>query len=119
MRMAWKWSKKTLRVVRGLFLVGAGAGATVAMMNLELLSPFGITSTSHDTQVIRALERTQEVSLISLGVQGIKEETANASVLGKSIPGTGKSTFIQYEFNANSASMVVRSASTRLARSPT
>ena len=33
------------------------------LKNADWLAPFGIESESHDSQVIRATERTQEVSL--------------------------------------------------------
>lgn len=80
------------------FLLALG-GFTV-VKNLGWLSPLGITSESHDSQVIYAIERTQEVSLLSLGVQGIKEEDQSTEIFGRSIPGTGEKTFLQYNFQA-------------------
>lgn len=80
------------------FLLAIGV-FTVAT-NLGWLSPLGISSESHDSQVIQAIERTQEVSLLSLGVQGIKEETRSREVFGTSIPGTGETVFLQYNFTA-------------------
>ncbi len=80
------------------FLLAIGVFTTVK--NQGWLSPLGITAESHDSQVINAIERTQEVSLLSLGVQGIKEKDASAKIFGKSIPGTGEKVFLQYEFDA-------------------
>lgn len=77
-----------------------GIGAFIGAKNLDLLSPFGIKSDSHDSQVIQAIERTQEVSLVSLGIQGIKDEDRCAEAFGKCIPGTGEKTFLQYNFKA-------------------
>lgn len=75
-------------------------GVFTIVKNLGWLSPLGIDSESHDSQVIHAIERTQEVSLLSLGIQGIKEEDQSAEIFGKSIPGTGEKVFLQYNFDA-------------------
>ena len=80
------------------FLLGIGAFAVVR--DLGWLSPFGIQSESHDSQVIHAIERTQEVSLLSLGIQGITEEDKCAEAFGKCIPGSTEKVFLQYNFNA-------------------
>jgi hypothetical protein len=80
-----------------LFLV---IGVFTVVKNLDWLSPFGIESESHDSQVIHAIERTQEVSLLSLGIQGIKDEHKNAKVFGHTVPGTGETVYVQYNFNA-------------------
>lgn len=81
-----------------VFLLAIGL-FTVAK-NLGWLSPFDIPSESHDSQVIHAIERTEEVSLLSLGIQGITDEKRNAEIFGKSLPGTGEKVFLQYNFDA-------------------
>jgi hypothetical protein len=43
--------------------------------------------------VIHAIERTQEVSLLSLGIQGLKEEDESGEILGKSIREPGRRYF--------------------------
>lgn len=80
------------------FLLAIGVFAIVK--NLGWLSPFGIESESHDSQVIHAIERTQEVSLLRLGIQGIKDEDQSADIFGTNIPGTKKKVFLQYNFDA-------------------
>jgi hypothetical protein len=75
-------------------------GAFTIVKNPGWLSPFGTKSESHDSQVVRAIKRTQEVSLLSLGVQGIEEKQQSAEIFGRSIPGTGEKAFLQYDFNA-------------------
>lgn len=80
------------------FLVAIGIFSVVR--NQGWLSPLGIASSSHDTQVVQALERTQEVSLLKLGIQGIKDESRSAEVFGQTIPGTGNRLFVRYSFNA-------------------
>ena len=93
--------KFVLRVVVPLVLGGAVVlGALLGLQNLGLLSVFGTRTESHDSQVIRAVERTQEVSLLRLAVQGILEQDQDREVFGKSIPGTGEKVLIQYEFDA-------------------
>ena len=64
------------------------------------LSPFGIRSSSTDSQVVQAIERTEEVSLLSLGIQGIKEEDRCSEVFGKCVPGSGEKAYLQYKFTA-------------------
>ena len=80
------------------FLLAIGAFSVVK--NQGWLSPFGIESETRDSQVIQAIERTQEVSLLSLAIQGIKEQHQSREIFGKSIPGTGESAFIRYNFRA-------------------
>ena len=50
--------------------------------------------------MIQAIERTQEVSLLGLGIQGLTEENKSGEVFGQSIPGTGERVFLQYNFKA-------------------
>jgi len=72
---------------------------------LVLLAKFtpsilGIDSDSTDTQVIQAIERTQEISLVSLQIQGLREETTNREVFGRDLPGSGEKVLLQYAFTA-------------------
>lgn len=80
------------------FLLAIGV-FTVAK-NQGWFTPFGIESESHDSQVIQAIERTQEVSLVSLGIQGIKQKDQSGTIFGMNIPGTGEKVFLQYSFDA-------------------
>jgi hypothetical protein len=80
------------------FLLGIGSFAAVS--DLGWLSPFGIGSESHDSQVINAIERTEEVSLLSLGIQGITDENKCAEAFGECIPGSTETVFLQYNFDA-------------------
>ena len=89
---------KTVLLVAGVLVVVAGAVVVAAWQGL--LSPFGVGSETSDSQVIQAVERTQEVSLLSLSIQGITSERRDREVFGQSIPGSGETVFIQYEFDA-------------------
>ena len=75
-------------------------GVFTIAKNQGWLSPVGIDSESHDSQVIQAIERTQEVSLVSLGIQGITDKDQSAKIFGKRIPGAGEKVFLQYKFTA-------------------
>ena len=75
-------------------------GVVLGAGRLGWLEVFGIESESRDTQVIKSIERTQEVSLLSLAVQGIKEKKESGKVAGWGIPGVWKATFLQYSFDA-------------------
>lgn len=93
--------KKT--VLRALYIPLAFLLAIVAFVvarDQGWLSPIGIDSSTQDSQVIQAIERTQEVSLMSLGIQGILQKEQNSTVFGQSIPGTGERVLIVYKFTA-------------------
>lgn len=64
------------------------------------LSPFGVRSESRDSQVIQAIERTQQVSLVSLSIEGIKSEKQKGTILGFNIPASEDRVFLQYSFKA-------------------
>lgn len=93
--------KKT--VLRALYIPLAFLLAIVAFVVVRdqgWLSPIGIDSSTQDSQVIQAIERTQEVALMSLGIQGILQKEQNSTVFGQSIPGTGERVLIVYKFTA-------------------
>jgi hypothetical protein len=75
-------------------------GAFTVVKNQGWLSPFGIESESHNSQVINAIERTQEVALLRLGIQGIKEKGQRGTFFGKQVPFSEKTVFLQYNFYA-------------------
>ena len=64
------------------------------------LAPLGITTESNDSKVITAIERTQEVSLVSLGIQGLKDKSQSTDIAGWQVPGTTKKVWLQYTFKA-------------------
>lgn len=98
--MTRQLTKTALSLLAVLLVFLLAIGLFAAAKNLGWLSPIGITSESHDSQVVRAIERTQEVSLLSLGIQGIKQENRSAEIFGKRVPGTGEKVFLQYNFDA-------------------
>ena len=95
--LAVKWLTRVLAVVGVLALL---VGGLVVSRNAGFLSPFGIESRSRDSQVIQAVERTEEVALVGLNIQGITSEKRSSTIFGRSVPGTSETVYVQYEFTA-------------------
>lgn len=91
------WLADVLALVVGLV---AGGAVVFAFILPTLTKPVGTVTESRDTQVIQAIERQEEVVLVSLGIQGIAEESTQGTILGQRIPGTGRTKFLQYNYRA-------------------
>ena len=91
-------SKAAVRVliVFVVFLV-AIVGFTT-LRNAGLLSPLGIKSETLDSQVVQSVKRTEEVSLLALGIQGITSDKRCSTAFGKCLPGTSDTVYLQYTF---------------------
>jgi hypothetical protein len=98
--MTSRLGRSALYVLFPLVAFILGIGLVAVGRGLGWLSPFGIGSESNDSQVIHAIERTQEVSLLRLGIQGITDEDKCAQAFGKCIPGSTEKVFLQYNFDA-------------------
>jgi hypothetical protein len=85
-----------LLIVFVVFLV-AIVGFTT-LKNAGLLSPLGVKSETSDSQVVQSVKRTEEVSLLALGIQGITSEERCSTAFGKCVPGTSDKVFLQYTF---------------------
>jgi len=96
-----------------LGIVGAAFGATALMVVGVLISglafvqsifgtsPFSTRSETINTQVVNAMERTEEISLLSLGIQGIeKKAKSTTTYFGMVVPGSERTKFLQYSFDA-------------------
>lgn len=90
-----------LILVIAIFLIGVGAflalGAMKAFFNF---SPFGTSSEFRNTQLIKSITREEQVVLLSLGIQGIAEGNESKEFFGTYIPGSKRTTVIQYGFQA-------------------
>jgi len=100
--MKASFAKKVLVSVMAICLVAAGAllalGATRAFPSLSL---FDTESKTRDTQIINSITRTQQVALLSLGIQGISEKNQRGSFpFGMDVPGSERASFVRYDFNA-------------------
>lgn len=90
--------KKIISIVTSLIV---GAALLFGWVKLfPQFSPFGSTSKSTDSQVITAITRTEQVSLLSLGIQGVSSQENSSKVFGMNIPGSERARFIQYTFTA-------------------
>ncbi|MCC6270916.1 MAG: hypothetical protein IT190_06535 [Microbacteriaceae bacterium] len=90
-----------IKIVVGVVLVAFGAIATFfAMTAVFTFSPFGSQSQSRDSQVISSISRVDQVVLLSLGIQGIAEKNENSLFFGMDVPGSERTSFLQYSFNA-------------------
>lgn len=85
-------------------IVGLVVGALVVALFCGAIpgvpAPFSTSSKSTDTQVIRAMEQTKEVSLLRLGITGVKSRENKSHFFNMEIPGTERAQFIQYSFDA-------------------
>lgn len=91
-------SRNLVGVVVACVLVGAAVG----LLSANAFPQFALFSQqeeSHDSQVINAVDRIEQVALVSLGIQGITERRASSELLGIKVPGSDRVTFIQYSFN--------------------
>ncbi|MDQ0613481.1 hypothetical protein QF046_001122 [Microbacterium sp. W4I4] len=79
-----------------------GGGIFLAVKTPMLGSLFATETEESSSQVITSITQTEEVSLLSLGIQGIDSKKANSKVpfLGLDILGSERATFLQYEFTA-------------------
>lgn len=64
------------------------------------LLPFTSVSESHDSQVIQSVTRTEQIALVSLGIQGISQQKGASKFYGVTVPGSERRTMLQYGFEA-------------------
>lgn len=104
-------SRTVLRLVAAVCLgVLVAYGAVRAFPDLALV---GSSSESDDSRIVRSITREEQVVLLSLGIEGIAERSATGEFLGVTVPGTGRSSFVQYGFNAK---LGIEGSDVRIAR---
>ena len=80
--------------------------ALVVLLGTGLVKPFlgtpalGGNESTRTTQLIQAVTREDQVVLLSLGIQGIEEKSANSTFFGVDVPGSERTAFMRYEFAA-------------------
>ena len=67
---------------------------------LALGSLFGSSSSERDSQVVQSATRVQEVTLLSLHIEGVDRTESNQVFFGVPVPASEKTTLIQYTFDA-------------------
>jgi len=97
-----KWTLATGAVLAALLLVTAGVllSGQAFVQSMFGTSPVDTHTETVHSQVVNAVERTQEVSLVSLAMMGIEKKTESTSYFGVVIPGSERTKFLQYSFDA-------------------
>lgn len=84
-----------------LAVVVAGVLAVVLLRPGGLLgSVLGSTTESRDAAVVTAVTTEEQVVLVTLGIEGLREESATANVLGLDVPWSERTSYIKYAFDA-------------------
>ncbi|WES64645.1 hypothetical protein P0L94_00915 [Microbacter sp. GSS18] len=87
-------------------LVTASLGALVLLLATGAVKPFfdmspvSVEESSRSSQVMDAVSSEKQVVLVSLGIQGIEEKSANSAFFGMAVPGSERTSFMRYEFKA-------------------
>lgn len=61
---------------------------------------FGISAESRDTRIVTAIERQDQIVLLSTSTQGLAEDQVSREIFGRDLPGTGRTQFLQYSYRA-------------------
>jgi len=91
---------KTFLMSAAFLLVGVVvAVGALFVFRVPIVSWIG-PSTDKNTQIVNAVTRTQEVALVTLGIEGLEErKTEDGQLLFLSIPNS-RATFVRYSFDA-------------------
>ncbi|MBU5654237.1 MULTISPECIES: hypothetical protein [Corynebacterium] len=92
-----KLSTTLIAIVVLLSLACAGLGVYAVRQPNEIYSA-PVQSTN--TQVVNAVERQEQVVLLSLGIQGLAEKSSVGEVFGVRVPWTDRTQFVQYSYKA-------------------
>ena len=60
----------------------------------------GVETESSNTKVIKAVEREEQVVLVSLGMEGLSEESATSKLWNWQVPGSERTQYIKYSYRA-------------------
>lgn len=63
-------------------------------------SLFGTEAESRTTEITTAVERQEQIVLLSTSTQGLAEERIYSELFGQNLPGTGRTQFLQYTYRA-------------------
>ena len=92
-----KLSTTLIAVVVLLSLVSAGLGVYVVRQPHDV---YTAPVESTNSQVVSAVERQEQVVLLSLGIQGLAEKSSAGEVFGVRVPWTDRTQFVQYSYKA-------------------
>ncbi|RNE48499.1 hypothetical protein [Corynebacterium alimapuense] len=99
-----KWISLISVAIVLMAVVGAGAffgGSAWALKNTPILDDLvEVEVVSNDEKIITAIERQEQLVLLSTNVQGLSEERVNRSFLGRTLIGSERTQFLQYSYRA-------------------
>lgn len=92
--------RRVLWSVLAVFLVVLiSAGATIYLAK-PFASPVEIETTSSDSRIITAIEKQEQIVLMSASVQGISTQRVEGTIWEWTVPGTSRTQFLQYSYRA-------------------
>lgn len=92
-----KLSTTLIALVVLLSIACAGLGTYIVCQPHEV---YTAPVESTNSQVINAVEREEQVVLLSLGIQGLTEKSSAGQVFGVKVLGTSRTQFVQYSYKA-------------------
>lgn len=101
LRECWEMLKiyrKMTGILTGLVLI-----VVLGIVGVAVLGPNSLLETSSEsrnTQIITAIERQEQIVLLSASIQGLAEEKTQGTWWDRKIFGTGRVQFLQYNYRA-------------------
>ena len=90
--------KKLLSTLIAVILIAAVAATAVVVWQVK--DPVDVETESSNTKVIKAVEREEQVVLVSLGMEGLSEESATSKLWNWQVPGSERTQYIKYSYRA-------------------
>ncbi|MBK4138468.1 hypothetical protein GWO52_08675 [Corynebacterium macginleyi] len=88
----------TLFALITVILIAAVAATAVVVWQVK--NPVDVETESSKTKVIKAVEREEQVVLVSLGMEGLSEKSANSKLWNWQVPGSQRTQYIKYSYRA-------------------
>ena len=86
--------KKLLSTLIAVILIAA------VVFIWQVREPVEVETESSNTKVIKAVEREEQVVLVSLGIEGLSEESATSKLWNWQVPGSERTQYIKYSYRA-------------------
>ncbi len=91
--------KRLIAAIGGLAL-GLIVGAVLVATGILSFNSVETERESRNSLIINAIERENQVVLLSLGVQGLAEESVQTKIFGRNVPWSGRTLYMQYNYRA-------------------
>ena len=91
---------KIKRAFTTVFVIILFVAALAVTWSIARATPVETVAESSNTQVITAVEREEQIILLSAATQGLSEETRSSTLFGRNVPGSGRTEFVQYSYSA-------------------